>query len=758
MTSVFPTLAQVTSPNGAQAAATQTMTSSRLVCPRFFRQRVMRFNNPMTPVSVPHKDSAMWFKQIHAAYLSAQFVSYARNAQELLHLYSSETIELRAGSKWDSKADCGYDGTLRPRALAVWLSVNALVAAGDAGDRMLDALATWSQLVTPKGVKIANVVRMTVVASEDAKETLRRTLAQSVRPVQNKSSWTFRVGVRWVTQQGCERTEMEEFDTVPATADGALALIQQTVVRLSGSHEAPIHVALMSPINKAVATGSFYDIGEKLHTDFKALVQSPPSCTLDAAAAHPESAVLENTGVVVRLSERRMGDKGITHETAFHGVVLSFGGFRQEAIDFAKAAAETPEGYLGVPIGMQESAMALHVCAVHAEKRPLGKLVTLYGPLGRCGEPIHERGGTWVWVENAAVRPIDAALLKDWCMYPCDKASIMPSNWCLHEPYRTHFSRAQALYSELETYKFNKTASNGSLVTEAVDELDVLPPRPESAMSTDDKQTERHMLAALRVGLDSKRTTIGEACAYLIEYDPPSNVVKMLMSAAGRLGVGASLCNMVALCYESMEAAKVAPNVVDENANLKRLVDVALTARAEDAYPESKRAKPITVSSNERVRRMLKTLNLKAGKQATVYRSHKSKTDDLLSVICDASGVVLGGTHPTCMAPLGKLTDDCVDLDDVTWENRVVQALGKCIDLLLRQSKREPAPVWTNHFVLSSRIGSANPCVFVERMNDEGSLATSTFDAMMDVGAPRVLIVNFLEKGQVRVTATVSLN
>ena len=752
----FPSLAQVPSPNGAQAAATQIMDASRVPTPRGFRERVSPGGGAPPSINVPHRDSAMWFKQIHAGYMSAQFIGCVRTPTEFLHLYTSDAKELATADKWDPRAETGYDGTLKPRRISVWVQLSATASKQPSGDRFLDAIAHWSQFHTPKGDKLSYAVRLNIVASADAEDFGKR--ANAIQPIRRNHSsahaqWAFRVSIRWF-EGGVERMATEEFNNVPVSTDGSLALVQQTVVRLAAAHDAPLHTAMMVPITERVPNSYYNTSVQLLHQNFMDLVISKPSCTFDAAAAHPQSAPLENTGVVVRLCQRRMGEKGITHETAFHGALLSFGNQRDDAVAYAFHATTTVEGTMCAPLGMQEAAMALHVCAVHAEKRPLGNLITLYGSMGKCGEPIHDRGGTWVWVESAAVRPIDAALLKDWCVYPCAKPSLMPGNTAFHDAYRNHFARASALYMDIENYKLSKTNSSSSLATNVADDLNALPPRPDSVLSNEEEVTQRHVLAALRVGLDSKRTTIGEACAYLMEYDPPSAVVKMLMVAAGRIGVGASLSNMVKLCYESMQVASAGVELVEENAKLKRLVDVALAARATELQePDAKRPRPVSITSNDRIKRMLKSLNLKAGVHANIHRTSDTNHDEVAQAICKSISVL---TAPiAAYTALGNLRALKDNVNGITWENSVVHTLARMIDVCLRNAGTTSPKAYTSIFVLSSRTGSSEPVVFVERMTEDGKLATSTFDAMLNVAEPRLLTVNFLDKGQVRVTSTI---
>ena len=125
-----------------------------------------------------------------------------------------------------------------------------------------------------------------------------------------------------------------------------------------------------------------------------------------------------------------------------------------------------------------------------------------------------------------------------------------------------------------------------------------------------------------------------------------------------------------------------------------------------------------------------------------------------------APSAAIGGTdsRPTFQAPLaaytalGILETVAQRHDAVVWENTAVRVLGKMVDVIMRNAG---IVADTSVFLVSSRIGDDSNAVFVERMTEEGTLATSSLDAMCGVENPRVIIVNFMIKsGRVRVTAT----
>jgi hypothetical protein len=751
----FPTLERVDIPNGAQAAATQVMATFRVPLPQGVRaQRIS-----LPTVSAPHKDAAMWFKQIHAGFLCAHFVSFAQNESELRHLFASESTELQAAAKWNPASPTGFGGTIRPRSLSVWLQLQTTVAQSQSGESMLDAMAHWATYVTPKGHKLASVVRMHVVAGTDAALLMKRADARAVRKVAATPNWAWRVTVCWVDGKGVERAETQQYETLPVSTDAMLAAIQQSVVCLCGAHDAPIHVATMVPITKRVPADAFCNLSVAMHNEFETHVTKPSVVVLDSAAAHPSSAPLENTGVVVRLAERQLLERGLTDSTAFHGVLLSLSSFTDDAVAFAVAAAHSPEGYLGAPVGQQEAAMALHVCATQAEKKDISPFVTLYGPIGRCGEPIRERGfPAWVWVESAAIRPIDADLLRNFCLYPCDKTSIMPRNEAFHEAYRAHFKRASELYVDLEKHKQPLVVSGQSSGSDTED-TDWLPPAETVELSKEDKAAQQYVLAALRVGMDSERTTIGEACAYLMEQGTASKVVSMFISTAGRIGIRASLASAVDLCRDAVSTLNNGPQIQAENASLKRLIGVALEARAtelEESSVHSKRPRPINVQSNERVRRLLKALNLKAGVAKALHNPRRPA--DVRSV-SELLRTLLGVQRSPNAA------DSAIKQIELATKEQLAQSVldGACkaIDVILRYNEQNLKEAWTNVYILTSTSGE-HGWVSVNQMANVypgiGELLASSFDKLMGAENPKVLLINFLDDGHVRFTATTEIS
>ena len=84
--------------------------------------------------------------------------------------------------------------------------------------------------------------------------------------------------------------------------------------------------------------------------------------------------------------------------------------------------------------------------------------------------------------------------------------------------------------------------------------------------------------------------------------------------------------------------------------------------------------------------------------------------------------------------------------------------LSKIIDIILRFALRDLPKVWADIFLIATTSGQ-NGYVSISQMANVypgvPQLLDSSFDTLLASDKPKVLLVNFLDKGQVRVTNTV---
>ena len=746
---VFPTLDRINAPHGALASATQRKGHFAIVYPRGFNERRNVVGGPFNTWA-PMYDSAMWFKQMHAV---------VNSATDLLSLIVSEGSELALAAGLHQACASGLDGSLKPRMVAVWVQVSPSAAKSCVGNRIIDAMAHWSMNLVGSGDKerpIASTVRLTVVADTDAIEFATKVADEHTCPIQGTNGWTYRVTVRWVdaVSKRC-RSETHTSCMLPITADAALDEIQKMVVRMVGAHGVPFPTTLMRPVTSRVPHVAYARGVESIGVAFHNLTSGKPSVTLDSAASSGLSGPLENTGVVVRLCQRTLKEDGFIDPSSFHGALLSFGAAKKMALAFSKEGAASGTG-LRLPLGMQEESMGLHVCAVQAELTPLHDRVTLFGPMGKPGHPIHPPNSS-VWVESAAIRPVDSKLLGPFALYPCAKSSLIPGNPALAEPFKRFFMLASILYTSLDSknqtnLKKSPTFSSGADLDLCGDPTD----RLLRNLDVDEVRTERFMLAAFRVDLQSSRTTIGDAYAYLFDAGAPQPVVSTLLHAAGRLGVCASLSRAMQMCSDVIRTHNAAVDPASDTSRLKRLAEVALDALTSEAEPPTKRASVVPIASSQRIRRMIAALGLKRDATACVLRagSGQDMADKAASRLMSA--MVRG---PCIHSPPQRATDlihiaatkPKGDESSVEWTSIVISAVRRAASMAMVAVKADTGedPVC---FAIVSQAGSGEVCI--ERVTPSG-MVESSLDAMVGEAQPGVFIVQSQDEYKLRITATI---
>lgn len=726
----LPDLDPIDAPDGAMAAATQVLVNNLIAYP-------WGFSNRSTVVDVPHMmhvpavDSSMWFKELFRGYMTAQTMHFLGDKMpDLRTLVAAESAELVARVA-NPNAVRGLDDSQRPRGLAVWVHVHDKMTGNVMGERFLDALAEW-------GTGVSGDIRTSILAGGDGELMLHMIRGESVATQEINQQWSFRVCIRWSCPKDRGlRSEYATFDHVPASTNATLVAVQQAVVRLVGIHGVEFPTVLMRCVRNAVPRHAFAYIQNRLACNFTALCSSEPSVTLNKAASTPESGPLESTGVVVRLCNKALGAPGIVNNSSFHGIVLSTGARRDDALAFVEEAIAGSDKRLRVPIGMQEETMGLHVCAVQAERRTLGPLVSLFSPVGVAGKPIHSPH-SWVWVENAAIRPIDANLLNAFDARPCSKACIVPRNEALALSYKTHFKRASDLYLSL-----GKDGAN----SDPVDPTDAnanantspLPPSP-SVERCEVALNDRFILAAMRVDLLSQRTTIGEAYAYLCTVGPPSSVTKMMIHTAGRLGINSPLSSMLDLCISAVQLHEAPEALLQENQRLKRLADVALSALVDE--PCAKRGPCVTVASADRIRRLLAAAGVKRGIAVNVTL-RQSDVSNIVNAVIRAVRVEtpLNASDSVLRAVSKGITSYC-DVGDI---------VGRAARLLFLSNEFSFVPAI---YMISSE--AETNAIRVDQLALSCAPTPATLDQLCAEATPSVLIVQKMCDGRVRLTPTVS--
>ena len=764
----FPKLTRMQTCVGAVAAAAQRLERRAITVPRGFASSGVRNAVKNITVYAPAARSALWFQELAAGHRAARFVQHSTTITDAPGIVASETLELKeAAVRKAAPTDLGLDQSQPPRRLALWLLVHEDVAGyAVAGQQMLDAVAHWACSRTDaKASALATRLRISVATGVLKNELLRVACGREgadpnamdmveTRLSGAKAAWG--VLIRWSDEHGHVHSTIQSWRTTPVDANACVDQMQRAVCSLLAQYGLHICTATTMAVPMPVPHNAWGTQLEAVERDFAARLRTSPSVTLSPAAAAPEAAPLEFTGVFVRVCQRKLGDDGVTHASAFHGVLLSFGAAKEAAARFANSA----DPALACPLGLAEDSMGLHLCAVQAQEQPLLKDVSLFAHVGRAGMPIHPPF-SHVLCESAAIRPVDQALLSTWDIRPCDKASITPGLAALQEPFKRHFSLASELYLSLAD------RSDGGRGMHAADtprlrsgssgeELDNMIERMPCAPVTNDPQAE-HVDAMLRlafhVDMRSRRTTIGDAYGYLFDSGAPKAVCDTMLSAMGQIGVRASLDDMFKLTANAVQASgQLTPDIVAENQRLKRLSEVCLEAMASDDRVSGARKRlhslarpdPVALGAPEHVRRMITSLGLKRGKEAAVV---PNMNDASVSAVVQAvrhslahylpNSPLATDSQQTLMNAFQECSSDMLGDADTdrfeTWTRITERAAARCAAIIVLRNGLRNTPV----FIITSCVGTA--AATVQQVAIEPLLSPSSFDAM--VAAPRACVL-----------------
>ena len=764
----YPKLPRMETCTGALATCAQRTERHIVEMPRGFNSSHARSASKSATTLVPAARSALWFRELHAGYRSAQFVHAAAGLVSATQLLAAETLELQLANRRAEAPDApGVDQSQAPRRLALWVLAHEDAAGlGTQGQQKLDALAHWARSRTDKGVPLATRVRMSIATGTDKDCVLARITAEGadaqamdlgrVPSGSCRAAWA--VALRWSDAVGAMHSSIYTWRHSAVDTNAHLEQLQRAVCSLMAQYDLHVCAGATLAVPGPVPFNAWTTHSAAVDAEFVARLETAPSVTLSPAAAASDAPPLEFTGVFVRVCEKKRGDDGVAHPSAFHGVLLSFGTHKQAAADFANAA----DPAIACPCGPVEESMGLHLCAVQAQESALATSVSLYAHLGRFGEPIHAPY-SHVLCESAAVRPVDQALLGTWDVRPCDKSSIIPSDATLQEPFRQHFARASALYLSLGTPPPPSGASGASGATRlqalsSGEELDAMVARLPRAPAVNNPQAERDDLLirlAFHVDMRSRRTTIGDAYGYLFDAGAPKPMMATMLSAMGQLGVRASLNDMFQLTARAVRASgELTPQMALENTRLKRLADVCLEAIAAERGPtKCPRPAPQPLGATEHVRRMLSSLGLKKGREAALVPGmNDASISAAVAVVVETLAHFAHGS-PLAAADAHHLVDKAfVPCRDAVasgkgggsdggaalseWMQTTDHAVARAASVAVLRNGITNTPV----FLVTARRGVG--AVTVQRVAITPLLLPSSFDAM--IAAPRACVLLLL--------------
>ena len=314
----YPKLPRLERVHGVAAAAAQRLEQRPVAYPRGFAQsRVL-----VTTSEGPAVRSALWFQELHAGWRSANFLHYSTHVADSTQILAAETLELKSAA---SGAE-GADGSLAPRSTAMWVLVDDQHAAqvGGAGIRVLDAMAQWAVkggatfaggLATP-----VRAMRMSV-ATGPAALTVLDAVGREGAATATAAAAPWTLVVRWADRAGVMHAALQPLFHAPVTADAALERLQRSLCVLLAQYCIHAPPPMVHALPVPVPLDAFAIHSAWVDQSFASCLEAKPVCVRSHAATTKESAPLENTGVFVRVCEKKRGDDGVSHSSAFHGLI-----------------------------------------------------------------------------------------------------------------------------------------------------------------------------------------------------------------------------------------------------------------------------------------------------------------------------------------------------------------------------------------------------------------------------------------------------
>lgn len=731
----FADLPQIDSPSGAIAEAHQRRKHETVVAPRGLNTRIL----PSSPVSVsaPHEQSAMWFKEVYSGYVAAQHVAYATAPTDPLKLIAADTAELSAHA---AKVET-LDDSLPARPVSIWLLCNTVDRNPAVTEAFLDAMSVWSKFKYDRVNCVVNRVRMTALFGADC-AFFMQTVGHECSDTTVMTSNAVRILVRWNNGHNMTSEWRDVAHGAGATGVSALRELQDTVTRIAGVYNAPVPMEVCGkPVYMTVTPQVFYHNLAATGTEFFNMLEGTPSITLAKGAKE-----LEPTGVLVRVAPKHLGPAGVSDSSAFHGALLASHDKRDNVVEFA---LQSDHLGLRLPIASEEVAMHIHLCAVQAEGMKLGKFVSLYGPMGIAGKPIHSPE-SWVWVARPAIRPVDFTLFDTWALHPCTKQSLIPKKKELVHAFERFWHQTTNIY------RLMSGATPGMQACLSSDSIDsaastVRAPSPDDVTVPVPSSQDLFIMTALQLDMKSRRTTLGDAYAQIMSVAGQTAITDNMKQAMADLGVRASLHDM----FEHNQRAIAAVRQSDASTHPPSCVLMNLCEVALDMAPGAKRAR--TRHPNEplclppdRVRRILGACGLKRGDHLTLEEGRKFDASALQRLINDATCTKLEPSSPVYALgkrPLKSLEGDGADTE--TFVARVEQAIAMAAAFALVATKSVSART----FLVVSAPKSDEVSIKTIELN--GTVRGGLMDDMCRVSEPRVIILQKMSAVSVRVTATV---
>jgi len=757
----------------------QQMKRTRIVMPR-----------GLTGLKGESGKSALWptptsnlaFQQLFDGFLAAQFISYPVTPTCLASILRADTAELSAAARNIPAAD----RSLPHRNISIFVQCSPHADSNSIA-RALEALAHWSQFRV-NGLRVANAIRLTFLAADDTIEFVKETALEApslaLGAFSQFNDWDVRISVRWADANGTFYTRSQFIDGYDQSIDKTVANFQKTALRLARMIDScPLPDALIHAVPNTATKNVFLDTLVQLTHEFHGFTLQEQTTKLSPMARENTKVPLEPSGVVVRICDKRLGSAGQVHESTFHGVLLCFCDQKERAVAFAKSSPT-----MRTQIGMNEMALGLHICAVQTIPLELNAIISLFGKRGKPGEPISPPNSR-IWAHLPAVNPLDGPIMDHYDVYPCARKSILPKEPGLHSAFQSYFEVTAKTFTNI--YATNTTNTTNTTDSPSTVDVSVVPTTIAESANDSPTLTEAQLLASIGFvnSTGTRRTSLGEAIVHLKKGYSTENhhMVRVLLAAAARIGPGSSIQEGLE-CAETSIINPSGPRTIDtETQSLAAIGKMVLLEKVKDRVALKRDLKNDGVeASTMRIKRLLATLGLDlGGPKFRVGDDNKPSTNKKwLNVISSAIRASSNSQLDACVegsatameivkiahaSIFGRhlVTNDRMDRGNgqdngyADWHGVVLRAIGSVFHAIVELNRILPPP---QLFIISTvntepstgpdkRAGGGCKVHASVFKVTEDSLDVSSFDHMIGIEAPSVILCSFESECKVQVIA-----
>ena len=649
---------------------------------------------------IPGKHASVETQQIYSAFLCANTVCAGESAQEVLKMCTSETQELLDGAAGVTPVD----HSLPPRTVSIALATRGKDSQSGRARSALDGLATLGKLTlrTPAGPKtMTTQVRMSVFAGPDAEGYIEHCSSGLVESSFANSDGTYIV-VRWANE-GKVRTECIELTSSFAARAPIMETIQQALLSLSTHYKIPLSHDTLTHVQPSEHDTWFRTVQHACDAFFN---------MFEGETVHTKQKDLMRTGIFVRFCSRTVED-GASDPSSFHGLLLA-------APEHAGAVHVWAESIRGEMLNPNPE-WNLHTLAMQARWMHLGNNVSLYVSKGICKQAIREPA-TRCWNLHVSLVPFEATL-EHFALLPCAKENIYPGNRAFEATFNDLFHRVIRLFGRVVQHE-----------EETPEDLPMKLPT-----QTKDPVEDAHntfALAAFGLNCSSKRITVGEAFAEMVQKKAPASVTNYLCHAALVFGVGTSLLDCLGRSADFLKVDRK-HELEDDLGRLTRICDAAL-----ELHTGQKRGREAPEFATQQLQLVLKAANLCEGNTCALPEANGVRSE-FETVVHTLARALIQGCYLT-REELKHATDAAMRLRSKGMLPSVASAL-----VALRGCAR---CITTTILIVTETVGWEG--FRVNRLLPNGQLQGTTLGTILDLPKATVLLVQLGDvKGQLTTTA-----